>query len=59
LGSRAKEYLEKAQRCDVLAEQERDQVVRAALLHAARQWRNRALLDQRRTNASLPWKRDR
>jgi Lon protease-like protein len=55
LGSRAKEYLEKAQSCEVLAEQERDQIVRAALIHAARQWRDRALLEQRRTNASLPW----
>jgi hypothetical protein len=48
LGSRAKECLENAQRCETLAEIERDQVVSAALMHAAQQWRDRALLEQRR-----------
>jgi hypothetical protein len=44
LSSRAQEYLENAQRCEFLAKDEKDAAVRTALIHAARQWRNRALL---------------
>jgi hypothetical protein len=46
LSSRAEEYLENAERCEFLAKEEADTRVRAALIRAARQWRDRALLDQ-------------
>jgi hypothetical protein len=48
LSSRVEMYLESAQQCEALASQEKDAVVKAALRHAAQQWRDRAgLLDQR------------
>jgi hypothetical protein len=44
LGSTAEDCLTNAEQCEDLAKHARDTVVRAALTHAARQWRKRAEL---------------
>src|SRR5262249_30201603 len=48
--SRVEECLKNAVQCEALAREERDTIVTAALMHAARQWRDRAgLLHHRAT----------
>src|SRR5262245_41790021 len=42
LGSKIEECLTIARRCEALANEARDILVRSALMHAAQQWRSRA-----------------
>jgi hypothetical protein len=57
LSTRIEDYLKQAQECETLAMEAKDAVVKAALLHAAQHWRDRARLvaqhaDDERGNAT-------
>src|SRR5262249_12661543 len=55
LGSKIEDCLTNAQRCETLANEARDTLVRDALRHAAQQWRSRAdLLGQHGDAGSEP-----
>lgn len=52
MSARIARYLENAHECEVLADEEKDPIVRTALMYAARQWRDRAGLLQHAHNSS-------